>query len=411
VTETPPREPCAESGRKIALALERFSRHAGGAEAYAVDLSQALIDRGWKVHLYGHSWDGEPAGATFHEIPRLSSWVPPSLRIIHFALSHRRKVAEDDYDVVLGFGNTVAMNVYQSHGGVHRCSTMRKLTAVRNPAMRLLKTLSVFLSPKYYARAWIESAPFRVKPRPALIAISEMVREDLARHFQVPVQEIRLVYNGIDFRRFSASPPSGAANLRARLGFDREVLFLFMAYDFRKKGVRYLVEAAGELFRRVGPGKFGVVVVGRTPPLPLKRLVSKLHLDDTVVFPGPTREPEAHYQSCDVFVLPTFYDACSLVVFEAMAAGLPAITTVFNGAAGIISHGIDGMIAKDPRDINELADAMQRFLDPALLQSASAAARSTAEHYTLEANHAQMIEIMDEVASRSGSRSGSTAGS
>ena len=50
--ETPPQDPHAETGRKIALALERFSRHAGGAEAYAVDLSQALIDRGWEVHLY-----------------------------------------------------------------------------------------------------------------------------------------------------------------------------------------------------------------------------------------------------------------------------------------------------------------------------------------------------------------------
>ena len=191
-----------------------------------------------------------------------------------------------EYDVVLGFGNTVAMNVYQSHGGVHQCSTMRKLRAVRNPAMRLLKSLFAFLSPKYFACAWIESAPFRINPRPALIAISEMVRQDLSRHFRVPEQDIRLVYNGIDFGRFSAIPPSTATNLRSRLGFDREVLFLFMAYDFRKKGVRYLVEAAGELSRRVGPGKFGVVVVGRTPPLPLQRLVRKLHLDDTVVFLG-----------------------------------------------------------------------------------------------------------------------------
>jgi UDP-glucose:(heptosyl)LPS alpha-1,3-glucosyltransferase len=388
---------------KIALALEHFSRHAGGAEAYAVDLAQALIDHGWEVHLYGHSWDGAPAQATFHEIPRLSSWVPPSVKIVHFALTHRREVLKERYDVVLGFGNTVTMDVYQSHGGVHYCSTMRKLKAVSNPVLRLLKTLTAFLSPKYYARAWIESAPFRVKPRPALIAISDMVRQDLSRHFHVPEHDIHLVYNGINFNRFSEGAPSGSNDLRSKLGFDQEVLFLFMAYDFRKKGVRYLIEAAGELVKRVGPGKFGVVVVGRTPPLPLKRLVDKLRLDRTVVFPGPTREPEAYYHASDVFVLPTFYDACSLVVFEAMAAGLPAITTVFNGAAGIIGHGKDGMVVKDPRDINEMTDAMQRFLDKGNLQSTSEAARQTAAHYTLEANHEQMIAIMTEVAS--GSRS------
>ena len=69
------------------------------------------------------------------------------------------------------------------------------------------------------------------------------------------------------------------------------------------------------------------------------------------------------------------------------------------------------MIVKDPRDIKELADAMQHFLDPTTLQSASVEARRTAAHYTLEANHAQMIDIMDEVSSRSGSTSGSSAGS
>jgi UDP-glucose:(heptosyl)LPS alpha-1,3-glucosyltransferase len=177
------------------------------------------------------------------------------------------------------------------------------------------------------------------------------------------------------------------------------VLFLFMAYDFRKKGVRYLIEAAGELLARVGRCKFGVVVVGRHPSLQLKRLVSKLQLNDIVVFPGPTRDPEAYYRSCDVFVLPTFYDACSLVVFEAMAAGLPAITTVFNGAAGIIRHGIDGMVLSDPRNVHEMADAMQQYVEPDTLRSASAAARTTAGKYTLEANHEQMINIMLEIVS------------
>jgi len=227
-----------------------------------------------------------------------------------------------------------------------------------------------------------------------------MVRQDLSRQFHVPQEQIRLIYNGIDFKRFSAAPLSRATELRTRLGFDREVLFLFMAYDFRKKGVSYLIEAAGELSARVGPGKFGVVVVGRPPSLQLKRLVDRLHLNDIVVFPGSTREPESYYRGCDVFVLPTFYDACSLVVFEAMAAGLPAITTISNGAAGIVTHGVDGMILKDPRDIKEMAEAMQRFLDPHTLQSASAAARSTAGQYTLEANHRQVIDVMLETANK-----------
>ncbi|MBI4964117.1 MAG: glycosyltransferase family 4 protein [Desulfomonile tiedjei] len=382
------------------MAIENFSRHAGGAESYAVELARTMVSQGWEVHLYGHSWDREPDTAVFHPMPRLPKWIPPSVRILHFALTHRRMVKGQGFDIVLGFGNTITMNMYQSHGGVHRVSNLRKLEAVRNPLVRFIKALAVFGVPKYYARAWIESAAFRMNQPPVIIAISDMVRNDMAERFGIDKEQVRLVYNGIDQARFRTRDEPQRRNLREKLGFKDEILFLFMAYDFRKKGVRYLLEAAGELRARVGPGRFGAVIVGRSPSPSLQRRVSHLDLADIVRFPGPTKEPEAYYHACDVFVLPTFYDACSLVVFEAMAAGLPAITSVFNGAAGIIEHGVDGMVIKDPRNTKEMADAMERFLDPNILESAGAAARRTASKYTLEANHKQMIDIMREVVRR-----------
>ncbi len=377
---------------------------AGGAESYAVHLARRLVSEGWEVHLVGHSWDNDPPQAFFHPIRELPRWVPASVRILHFAFAHRRIVRGLDLDVVLGFGNTLQMDVYQSHGGVHRFSTIRKLEAVRNPALRLFKRLSLYVSPKYFARAWIEAAPFRLPRRPIVVAIAEMIRADMAEYFPVPANEIRLVYNGIDLRRFSANDSECAPDLRLQLGLDQRVIFLFMAYDFRKKGVRYLVEAAGRLRSRVDPGAFGVAVVGGSPPKELESLVAGLNLEKTVVFHGPTREPEKLYAACDVFVLPTFYDACSLVVFEAMAAGLPAITSRFNGAAGVITHARDGMVLQNPRDPEELANCMEAFLNEAFLGQASARARMTAQHYTIERNHAQMLAILEEAAERKRTR-------
>ncbi len=387
---------------KIALALENFGRFAGGAESYAVELARTLVSQGWEVHLYGHAWDGEPAQAEFHPIPRLPRWVPPSIRILDFAFRHRRMVAQERFDVILGFGNTLAMNVYQSHGGVHYLSSVRKLEAVRNPILRFFKRLALFAAPKYYARAWIESAPFRMRQRPVIIAIADMVRQDMAEYFHVDKESIRLVYNGIDQTRFGGKDPDRGAEVRRALGFGPDdVLFLFMAYDFRKKGVRYLVEAAGRLRENIGSAGWGVMVVGRPPSPALSRSVERLGLSGKVVFPGSTKEPEALYQACDVFILPTFYDACSLVVFEAMAAGLPAITTQFNGAAGIITEGVDGAVLKDPRNVEEMAAAMQRFLDRQLLRRASDAARHTASRYTLENNHRAMMDILSAVGRQS----------
>ncbi len=378
---------------KIALAIENFSRHAGGAEGYAVELAETLVKEGFDVHIYGHSWDGEPSGASFHRLRRLPKWIPPSVRLLDFALQHKRMTARDRFDVILGFGNTLSMNVYQSHGGVHYISNIRKLEAVSNPVLRFLKKLTLFISPKYHARAWIESAPFRMKKRPVVIAISEMVRQDMADYFGVNSNEIKLIYNGIDYSKFTTLSPGRRNSLRQQWGFDKEILFLFMAYDFRKKGVRFLIDAAGKLRQNVGAGSFGVVIVGSPPSLQIRRMVRQLKLSDTVVFHGPTTEPEAFYHACDVFILPTFYDACSLVVLEAMAAGLPAITTVFNGAAGIITEGKDGLVLKDPRNTGQMATEMQYFLDRNKLHDASAAANLTASNYTIENNHRQMINV------------------
>lgn len=381
---------------KIALAIENFSTHAGGAERYAVDLAGKLVAEGWQVHLFGYSWDGYPREAVFHPIRKPPKWVPPSLRVIDFALQHRKLVSQEHFDIVLGFGNTIVMNVYQSHGGVHHISSVKKLGAVRNPLHRLLKMLLLFGSPKYHARAWVESAPFRMPHRPLIIAISEMLREDMSRYFQVSKEEIALVYNGIDVERFrQIGLEEEAKELRHKLGFDKQVLFVFMAFDFRKKGVSFLLEAAASLRDQVPADSFGVVVVGGPPSPSLTKRVRSLDLSDIVVFPGKTHTPELFYQACDAFVLPTFYDACSLVVFEAMAAGLPAITSVYNGAAGIIEDGVDGRILQDPADVDELAAAMRWLLEPQALKMASEAARNKASQYTLERNHQQILAILN----------------
>ncbi|MGC8604298.1 MAG: glycosyltransferase family 4 protein [Desulfomonilaceae bacterium] len=382
--------------KRIGLSVENFSLFSGGAESYAVQLAQTLERNGWEVHLIGHSWDGNPNGAIFHKIPRLPKLIPPFLRILHFALMHRNLVKRMDLDIVVGFGNTLEMNVYQSHGGVHLVSSLKKLRAENNSLVRFVKKILTFVSPKSVMRAWIESAPFRKKSMPTIIAISDMVRDDICKRYQLSKNQVYLVYNGVNLQRFSSLSTVGdRESFRRVLGFSSEVLFLFMAYDFRKKGVRYLVQAAAKLQDRVGKGKFGVVIVGSTPSPALRRLTEALHLESVVLFNGPTKEPEKFYGACDVFMLPTFYDACSLVVFEAMAYGLPVITTIDNGASGIITDGVDGAVLDDPRGIDQMVSHMERFLDIDFRQMASRNAKNKVSRYSIEANHSRMLAIFE----------------
>ncbi|MGD9817917.1 MAG: glycosyltransferase family 4 protein [Desulfomonilaceae bacterium] len=384
---------------KIALAIEKFSKHAGGAESYAVDLAETLVKRGWEVHLYGYEWDGFPSQAIFHELKRPPLCFSRSMKLLHFAFTHRDQTQRIDFNVVLGFGSTIYMNVYQSHGGVHKLSSSRKLLAIRNPLVRFLKKILMLSSPKYHVRSWIESAPFRLNPRPKIVAISEMIKDDMADVYKIDPNEITVIYNGVDTQRFSRNPNSrGASDLRKSLGFNDEVLFLFMSYDFRKKGARFLIEAAHRL-RQTATEKFGVVLVGRPPSPVIARLVDKFGLKDVIRFPGPTKDPQLFYSACDVFVLPTFYDACSLVVFEAMSCGMPVITSAYNGASGIIEHGLDGFVIQNPSDSFEICSYMNRLLDRGFLEEVSKRAFDKSQNFSLEANHSQMVRVFMEAAS------------
>ncbi|MGA7143871.1 MAG: glycosyltransferase family 4 protein [Desulfobacterales bacterium] len=384
--------------KKIAFALENFSRHAGGAESYAVSLATFLVQNGWEVHLFGEVWDGEPEGAIFHKIT-IPKYLPAWLKLVLFAIYHKNAVKKQHFDVILGFGNTLYMNVYQSHGGVHWLSAKRRVYSEKNEIKRAIKRLIILLSLKQWARAWIESAPFRLYPRPKIVAISQMIKKDMSSYFRVKGADINVVYNGVDTSRYNQNlRHNHRGALRRQLGLeDDEIVFLFVSYDLKKKGIETLVEAGFQL-KQMGSTNFKVVVVGGMPYRALSKQIKTLDIKDKVLFTGPIHSIEAYYANSDVFVLPTYYDACSLVVIEAMASGLPSITTTANGAAGIINDGKDGYIISHPPRSLDLAKKMQLLLNDEKRQQMSREALCKGRQYSAEKNHQSMIRILGEVA-------------
>jgi len=383
--------------KKIALAIENFSKHKGGAESYAVSLASTLTENGWETHLFGKNWDGEPRAAIFHRI-KIPKLLPSWAKMILFALKHKKMAKSQAFDVILGFGNTIYMNVYQSHGGVHRFSTARKLYTEKNIFFRSIKRLLIGFSLKDKVRNWIESAPFRLDPKPKIIAISLMIKKDFTSFYHINEREIKVIYNGIDTTKYNRGLKErlrGSIRQHLRIT-DNDIAFLFISYDLKKKGMVPLIEAAAKL-KKLNFTNFKVVVVGEPPyPLLLKR-VKRLSLEDTVIFTGPTKTPEDYYANCDVLVLPTFYDACSLVVIEAMACGLPAVTTIYNGAAGIITNEKDGYIISHPPHSAELVEAMKALMVPERLKNMSIEASMTGKKYSVKKNHHEMIRVFNEL--------------
>ncbi len=111
------------------------------------------------------------------------------------------------------------------------------------------------------------------------------------------------------------------------------------------------------------------------------------------------------YAAADVFVFPSWHDAFGFVALEAMACGLPVITSRLAGASEIITDGREGFIVDTPLAIDALADRLNRFFDPDVRSRMGSAARELAEQHTEEHNFQQVLEVFERAASQS-----STAG-
>jgi UDP-glucose:(heptosyl)LPS alpha-1,3-glucosyltransferase len=219
----------------------------------------------------------------------------------------------------------------------------------------------------------------------------------------VDEEKLRVVFNGVDVERFH--PRNREAHrdgVRRELGTPADApVLLHVTNNFRLKGLATLLEALAAL-RGTGAGKGAELwVLGRGRVRAYARDVARLGLSDAVRFLGWRPQAERFYASADVYAHPTFYDACSLSILEAMASGLPVVTTATNGASAYVDEGVNGFVIPDAADAKALADRLERALDTAFRQGAPQAARAKAEQFPLSRNTEEVLAVYREVAALS----------
>jgi UDP-glucose:(heptosyl)LPS alpha-1,3-glucosyltransferase len=218
-----------------------------------------------------------------------------------------------------------------------------------------------------------------------------------------------VVYNGVDTDRFHPGTDRSREDIRRRHGIGGEFLILFVSNNFRMKGLAYLIRALA-LLKSVDHAPFRLLVLGRDHPGSYARLAERMGVSEAVIFGGSTREPEKYYGAADLLVHPTFYDACSLTVLEALASGLPVVTTASNGACGLLTSNEGGRVVENARDVKALAEAIRYFFDKQRREDASRMARRKAEACSEKSNFDQIVEILKEAAALKGVLSGGVKG-
>jgi UDP-glucose:(heptosyl)LPS alpha-1,3-glucosyltransferase len=374
---------------RIGLTIEHFDAHRGGVEHWTVQFVRRLVTRGHEVNIVARSAasDDHVAGITVHLIEAEASRMA-------FADAAAQKLSSLRLDVVHDTGCGWYADVFQPHGGSRTASFEQNLQLM-SPALRPLKRVAARLLPRYREFQQLLSRQYGDHRR-LIIALSRMVARDLVQYHDVPSEQIRIVYNGVDTQRFDPQHRhTHRAITRAGLGMDdNEVLLLILAHNFRLKGVATAIRSAARLKREGLPVHLAVAGGGRIGPY--RRLAERCGVADRVHFLGAVDDPVPLYAAADVYVQPTWYDPCSLVVLEALAAGLPVVTTRYNGAGELITPGREGDVLDDPGDDLAWAECLSRYFDRPRHKLMQAAARRLAERHDLDHNCDEMIAAYQE---------------
>jgi UDP-glucose:(heptosyl)LPS alpha-1,3-glucosyltransferase len=329
---------------RFLFALDRYQPSRGGAERYLRDLCGALAERGHEVTVAALEAEEDPFSAKrIVEAPT----HPRLAREIAFSRAVARFKREAEFDRVVGFRHVTDVDRYQPHGGLFIDALKGAVRSqTTSPVGRRCLLLRKLMSPKNLFFLHADRALFHRCPGLAVAAVSGMTARSIESRYRACRPRVSIIPNGVVPSRLTDAGEKRALRLRYGLPPDGP-LALFAAHNFRLKGLRHAVKGIA-LHGRV---RLAVAGRGRAPA------------GDRVHFLGEQDDMNPLFNMADVLLHPTFYDPCSLVVLEALGAGVPVITTRYNGAAELMEGTGAGKVIDEPQDHQAIASALEEILD------------------------------------------------
>jgi UDP-glucose:(heptosyl)LPS alpha-1,3-glucosyltransferase len=358
---------------RLAFVKKRFSLH-GGAEQYLRTMLGELKKEGHELHIFANQWADE-AGLTCHKvgIVPLSSF----LSVCSFSKNASKMLRNDRFDCIVSFERTEYQDIYRAGDGCHRA--WLELRSEIEPAY---KQFSFSVNPLHRYTLGLEKKIFDTTP--LIVVNSLMVKEQIQRYYGTPENKIAVAYNGVDLSVHSPqNRTKWRTEVRTALGIGaRDKVLLFVGSGFRRKGLKTFIQSLPEVKRALQDERLVTLIVGKGESAEYQQAAKRIGVQDNVSFLGPQEGIERFYAAADVFVLPTIYDPFSNACLEAMASGLPVITTRNNGAAEIIEEGMEGFITSAITDPSELARKTISALANAEIMGLRA--RAKAEQFSMD---------------------------
>lgn len=367
---------------RIAVIREECSFTKGGAERYAANLSNSLAALGHEVCVLSAKF-GEGLNPAIRHVPIMVNRLTSASRTRSFHENAQKALVGLDVERVFALSRSFPADAFRVSDPIHRYWMHIRYP---NPITRALQAIN----PRHRTILNIEDAIFNPANTSVIVTNSELSKTIICENHAFPAERIHVVYNGVDLKTFSpaAVPPVTLSAEGVRL--------LFVGQDFKRKGLGPLVRAIAQL-KSCGV-KCQLRVVGRDKTEPYVRLARELGAEDVISFEGPSGKIQEAYRQADLLVFPSLYDPFANVCLEALACGLPVLTTTTNGSSEIVTEGQDGYIVDGAECglAEQLAARIKVFasLESAQRQAMRQHARAKAERFTTDANALRIVDVL-----------------
>lgn len=353
--------------RPIRLAIVRARYNPfGGAERFVERALAALGETGIELTLIAREWAQASTAPGVRRLICKPFHLGRVWRDAGFARAVRRLIAREQFDLVQSHERIPGCDIFRAGDGVHAT-----WLALRARSLSPWARLAQACSPWHRYTCAAEDAMFRHPRLRAVICNSDMVRRDIAQRWPALGERLHVLHNGVDLGRFHPGlRAQHRERVRAELGTpDARQVVAYVGSGFARKGVPQLLAAFArpELAHELADAELWIIGKDRAAKA-LQRRAARLGLSGRVRFLGPQQDVAPYLGAADLFALPTLYDPMPNAAMEALACGLPLLSSTGSGASELIAGRDCGAVveALDVAAIaRETANLLQQLRDPA----------------------------------------------
>lgn len=334
---------------KLAFCLFKYFPF-GGLQRDFLRIAKECLRRGHTIDVYTMSWEGEPLpGVTLHKIP--IKGLQNYTRSKNFVNQVLPLLSAKSYDLILGFNKMPGLDVYFA---ADICFQARAKSQ---------KGFWYRITPRYQNLLAFEKAIFQQQAKTEILLLSTLQKKEFMQHYHTPEKRFHLLPPGIEKNRIA---PDNAADIRQSMRqahhiHEDDFLLLLVGSGFKAKGVDRVLRGLSSLPEAIQQ-KTTLFILGKDQAKPFTKLARTLNISDRVKFLGGRHDVPEFLLAADLMVHPAYNENTGTVLLEAVAAGLPILTTDICGYAEYITRANAGIVLPSPFQQSQFNQALCNML-------------------------------------------------